>query len=61
MHKKKYKTQYQLDEQERRNRLEKLRENAKKLEALREGDTLRRAKSDEVEKDYEGGVAKIRS
>ena len=48
MHKKKYKTQYQLDDEERRNRLEKLRENAKKLEALREGDTLKRAKSDEV-------------
>lgn len=31
MHKKKYKTQIQLDEEDRRIRLEKMRENAKKL------------------------------
>ena len=31
MHKKKYKTQHQLDEEDRRYRLEKLRDNAKKL------------------------------
>lgn len=35
MHKSKYRTQVQMDEDERRRRLEKLRENARKLEELK--------------------------
>lgn len=35
MHKSKYRTQVQIDEDERRRRLEKLRENARKLEELK--------------------------
>lgn len=35
MHKSKYRTQVQLDEDERRRRLQKLRENARKLEEMK--------------------------
>ena len=38
MHKKKYKTEYQLNEEDRRRRMEKLRENAKRLEEMRAED-----------------------
>ena len=60
MHKKKYKTQYQLDEDERKRRTEKLRENAQKLQALRQSQGNKQ-RVEEAEHDFESGVAKIRS
>jgi hypothetical protein len=38
MHKSKYRTQHQIDEDERRKRIEKLRENARKLNDLKDDD-----------------------
>lgn len=59
MHKKKYKTQMQLDEEERRQKLDLMRENAKRM---REERSRSRSKSpgEERVKDYERGIANIR-
>lgn len=56
MHKRKYKTQIQLDEEERRQKLNDLREKAKKLSERRNGSESPEKGQD----DYERGLANIR-
>ena len=55
VHRKKYKTQIQMDEEERRRKTEEMRKKKKKLQELREKE--RRGPREEKECDFEGGVA----
>lgn len=61
LHRPKYKTQFQLDEEERRRKIEQLRDNNRRLQELRSrSPSSSRKRSPSPKQDFEDGVANLR-